>query len=275
MLKIRGIFIKTLFLITAVCFCTQLNASTVLSQPIFSFYQSVDDSQGVKSIVNKYQRGHFERLDGTFANFGRTEKLYWLHFSLSATETKQKRMLEIDNSHIYDIKVYQMKNSGFPRLVYHTGINKTFEQRPYPARNFVFPVGGTGGGQNHYFISLDRRQEVLKFNIRLVDDYVYIPLEKRIYWFYGCFAGILIFIMIFNVFLRIALNDPVHTWYILYILFILLFVLADTGLGYEFLWGNFPAFNKHIRTFAGLIAFFLQLHFMQLFISQTANNSRV
>jgi signal transduction histidine kinase len=99
--------------------------------------------------------------------------------------------------------------------------------------------------------------------------------ENQIYWFYGCFAGILIFIIIFNVFLQITLNDVVHTWYTLYIMFILLFVLADTGLGYEFFWGSYPELNKHVRTFTGISAFVLQLHFMQMFISQTANNSRV
>jgi hypothetical protein len=173
MLKI-GSIIKVLFLSAiAVCFSTQLNASVSVSQPLFSFYQSEDNTQNLSDIVSKYRLGRFENLDGTFANFGRTERLYWLHFLLPGTENGPRQVLEVDNSHIYDIKVYQMENNSLPKLLYHTGINEIFEHRPYPARNFVFPINEIQGEQSHYFISIDRRKEVLNFNVRLVDEYGY------------------------------------------------------------------------------------------------------
>ena len=262
-------------IILLACTFTQLHGQSVSEPHKFSYYMAIQDSQPLNSVIKNYRAGKFDSLEGSFANFGRTKTLYWIHFNVSGKEKIKDYLLEIDNSHIYDIKVFRVDKNASATLLYHTGINQKFRQRPYPSRNFVFPIRISEGQTADYFVSLDRRSEVLKFNINLVDRKEYLFHQNWIYWFYGCFAGILIFIMMFNIFLQVTLNDLVHTWYTLYILFILLFVLADTGLGYEFFWGTFPELNKHIRTFTGLGAFFLQLQFMQLFITQTANNSRV
>lgn len=241
----------------------------------FSFYKAISDNQNLISVIEEYKKGNFYPIEGNFINFGRTDGPYWMHFSVSGSKQQQELILEIDNSHIYEIKVYKSDYQGTKSLVYHTGANRVFQDRPYPSRNFVFPFLTEPGQKIDYFVSIDRRSEVLKFNVRIFEKADYLHYHNLTYWYYGCFTGILIFIMIFNIFLRITLNDIVHIWYTVYILLILLFVLADTGLGYEFLWSNHPELNKYIRTFTGMTAFVLQLHFMQLFISQTQNNSRV
>lgn len=240
----------------------------------YSFYESKNTNQTISSVLEEFEQGSFHTISGNFVNFGRTTTPYWMHFSILGGEKDANLMLEIDNSHIYNLKVYTLSATGQTVLLYHTGNDYIFSYRPYPYRNFVFPIQVKLGQKQNFFVSLDRQGEVLKFNVKTYkrDDFLY--HQNQIYWLYGGFTGILIFIMLFNIFLWFTLDNRIHIWYILYILFVLLFVLADTGLGYEFLWSNHPETNKHVRTFTGILAFLLQLHFMQLFISQNQSNSR-
>ena len=252
----------------------QSNAIKKTDSNRFSFYESKHNNQTISSVVKDFEQGKFNPIAGNFVNFGRTVNPYWMHFSIYGAEKDENLMLEIDNSHIYDLKVYTLNDSGLAVLLYHTGNDKIFKNRPYPYRNFVFPIQIKAGKNKDYFVSLDRQNEVLKFNIKILEREDFILHQNQTYWLYGGFTGILIFIMLFNIFLWFTLDNKIHIWYILYILFVLLFVLADTGLGYEFLWSNYPEVNMHVRTFTGILAFVLQLHFMQLFISQKQSNSQ-
>lgn len=269
------LFIKFLIIFPGFFIFDDACAQSDINSNRFSFYKSKQAKQELNLVIKDFEQGKFTALRGNFINFGRTSEPIWVHFSNTGIENRNDLMLEIDNAHIYEIKIYRANTQGINTLIYHTGTNQLFKNRAFLSRNFVFQIPENNTQKTDYFISLDRSPDVLKFNIKLFERDEYLLYHNLIYWFYGGFTGILIFIMIFNIFLRLTLNDSLHTWYSLYILFVLLFVLADTGLGYEFLWSNRPGLNKHIRTFVGMPAFFLQLHFMQLFISQTQNNSKV
>ncbi|HEY0667961.1 MAG TPA: 7TM diverse intracellular signaling domain-containing protein [Sphingobacteriaceae bacterium] len=245
-------------------------ASDELSISPFSYLEQQPGSGDIDRVKDQYTVGEFATVKENFMNFGRTENPYWIHFSVTAANKQPGLLLEVDNPHVYDVKLYRVTTSG-NKLLYHTGSSFAFANRPVMTRNFVFPLD-VDTGSTDYFLALDRKGEVLKFALNLSDHTTYQRRHNLNYWFYGGFAGILILIVIFNIFLRLTLDDPIHTWYTAYIVLILLFVLTDNGLGFEFLWNDYPGLNKHMRTFTGMLAFGVQLHFMQLFISQRSNN---
>lgn len=237
-----------------------------------SFFKEDKDSLPVEKVVARYEAGNFYPHKGNFVNFGRTYQRYWMHFKLHAKEAAEP-LLYIDNPHIYQIKVYQKLNGKLIQL-YDNGSAQAFSKRAITYRNFVFQLNLAEGQAVDYFVSLDRIDEVLKFSVSLFDRQEFMASYNFNYWFYGAFSGVLLFIMLFSAFLWLSLKARIHFWYIIYLLLVLVFVLADSGLGYEFIWGQHPELNKHIRTPVGMLAFAVQLQFMQLFISQSKSNSR-
>ncbi len=218
-----------------------------------------------------FHAGKFLETDRNYVNFGSTYHRYWMHFSLSGSRTDQQLMLEFNNPQLYRLQIYAGKNDSLS-LLYNTGSDFPFTQRPFLYGNFVFPLEAKAGETMDYFVLLDRRQEILKFTLNIYERPYFMQQYNRHYWQYGCFTGIVLFIMLFSIFLSITLHAKIHLWYTLYIMLMLLFVLADTGLGYEFLWGQFPLVNKHAKTLLGMVAFPVQLQFMQQFISQQKNS---
>lgn len=244
-----------------------------LQSSSLSFLKETNGPLPIEKVVYMYKDGKFELHDDNFVNFGRTYQRYWMHFNLLANTENETVMLYFDNPHIYRLKVYEMINGQLVQLYDH-GSMEPFANRPFLYRNFVFELHLAKKQKTDYFVLLDRVDEVLKFSTMLYEKPDFMRTYHLNYWFYGCFSGVLLFIILFSAFLWLSLNEKIHLWYILYLFLILLFVLADAGLGYEFIWGNYPDLNKHIRTPLGMLTFTVQLQFMQLFISQSKANSR-
>ncbi|RAJ87412.1 signal transduction histidine kinase [Chitinophaga dinghuensis] len=226
-----------------------------------------EQSLPLSTVPALFHTGQFQETDRNYVNFGSTYHRYWMHFSLTGSDTDQQLMLEFNNPQLYRLQLYVGEKDSLSML-YNTGSDFPFAQRPFLYGNFVFPLHVKAGEKTDYFVLLDRRQEILKFTLNIYERQYFMQQYNRHYWQYGCFTGIVLFIILFSVFLSITLHAKIHLWYTLYILLMLMFVLADTGLGYEFLWGQFPILNKHAKTLLGMVAFPVQLQFMQLFISQ-------
>ncbi|MBU1822119.1 MAG: hypothetical protein KKG00_11505, partial [Bacteroidetes bacterium] len=123
-------------------------------------------------------------------------------------------------------------------------------------------------------LRLDRRQEVLKVPLKLWKRQAFEEASNAAYLVHGIVVGMLLFIIVFNIFLWISVRDPIHFYYCLYVLGLGLFSLADKGYGYQYLWPESPFLNHLARNFLALYNCAIQIHFMQLFVGQTAVNSQ-
>ena len=81
----------------------------------------------------------------------------------------------------------------------------------------------------------------------LYTDKGYHTKNNMEYLLYGLFAGIIIVMIIYNLFIYITIRDIFYLYYILVILGIGMHQLAFTGLAYEFLWPDSPRLNYYIQ----------------------------
>lgn len=229
-------------------------------------------SYTLENILKLQSSNKFTPIRNHYFNFGRTQDRYWLHININAIGSHFP-ILKIDNPHIYNVFIYKKDHNSL-QLLHHVGSDLKFSDRPVTYRNFILPLDTLTDNSAQYFILLDRKNEVLKFSVELADKKNIISNINLDYWLIGIFTGIILFILLFNTFLWISLKDKIHPWYILYLSLLLIFIWADLGIGYEFIWNDMPELNKNIRNPIGMLAFASQLHLMQLFINQTKVNSQ-
>lgn len=229
-------------------------------------------SYTLENILKLQSSNKFTPIRNHYFNFGRTQDKFWLHININAIGSHFP-ILKIDNPHIYNVFIYKKDHNSL-QLLHHVGSDLKFSDRPVTYRNFILPLDTLTDNSAQYFILLDRKNEVLKFSVELADKKNIISNINLDYWLIGIFTGIILFILLFNTFLWISLKDKIHPWYILYLSLLLIFIWADLGIGYEFIWNDMPELNKNIRNPIGMLAFASQLHLMQLFINQTKVNSQ-
>jgi signal transduction histidine kinase len=240
-------------------------------QPKLWYLAQSNTSNTLDQVVKQGQTGRFHELSSASVNFGRTDQRYWFHFTIPP-EKPPGVVLELSNAFLYKIMLYKIEE-GSVRLLYQTGIDFPFEQRPIAYRHFALPLQNNEAG-GEYYLMLDRRKELLRSSFHFYKPAAFQKHQIEDALFFGLVFGVLLFIAAFSCMLWLTLKDRIYLFYLGYIVAMLLFIAADNGYGYQWLWPHTPPVQKYIRNFLSLVAVAIQLQFMLSFLGQSKTNSR-
>ena len=201
-------------------------------------------------------------LNSTF-NPGFTNSVYWL--IIKSDPGNLNHNLIIGNAHINKLEFYIADKNG-PRLQYITGDNFPFNQRPVNNRLFIFPLEADVGSL--YLIKVDKHGESLQLDVQILplqQLYLKSAIENLIT---GILWGIIILVLVFVCFMFITIREKLYLHYLLYILIMSLWIVADKGYGFQFLWPDYPGFASRARPVFNAISHIMIIQLMQSFINQ-------
>jgi len=217
--------------------------------------ETLEDKSGsinVYSIISGYHDKNFQQVKSTIPNFGFTQSVYWVRFNLVNDSLNEfSKVLEIGFPLLDRVQLYIFSDkSGSDDLVQHeiSGRDFIFKNRTMEHRNFVFPF-------------TMHPEEKLTFLLRLqTDDGMIFPLTiwnpayftKRIqteHFLFGIYYGIIMVMILYNLFIFIFTRDENYLIYIFYISFFGMFQLAMNGLAVQYLWPDNPWWGIHANPF--------------------------
>jgi PAS domain S-box-containing protein len=174
---------------------------------------------------------------GSSLNFGFTQSAYWLRLVLFNPDDRPvERMLEINYARLSHIQFYQQDESRSYRSVL-TGNIHPFASRPYPNRNFVFPVVVPARTTQVLYMRLQSTPALIVPAI-LWEPRAFLLHEHTDYAWQMWYVGIASAMILFNLLLYIALRDVTYALYVGFIFCASLTFASDKGLTKEFLWGD-------------------------------------
>ena len=236
-------------------------------------YEDTTARLSIRQIAELQKLNRFTVLPSEYLNQGYTASNHWLHIRLSA-KTPQAVFLELDNPRINNFQFYQVVDKQLVRQVV-TGDSLPFHSRGIPSKNWVFPVSLTGKTPVDLFIMVAKRHEVLGVRVSLWQAAVFEQNERNSYLFWGFLTGFSLLILLVNVVAFVATQERIYVWFSGLILAIAFHISAQSGLGFQYLWPNLPAFNRlDPQLLSGWLIMVAQLQFMQHFIGQKAGQSR-
>ncbi len=217
--------------------------------------ETLEDKSGsinVYSIISGDHDNSFKQVRSTIPNFGFTKSVYWVRVNLINNSLNEfSKVLEIGFPLLDRVQLYIFSDkSGSDNLVQHdiSGRDFFFKNRIMEHRNFVFPF------KMH-------PEENLTFLLRIqTDDGMIFPLTiwnpayftKRIqteHFLFGIYYGIIMVMVLYNLFIFIFTKDKNYLIYIFYITFFGLFQLAMNGLAFQYLWPDATWWGKHANPF--------------------------
>jgi len=243
-----------------------------VSHSLDGFVAHYEDSTARLSIrqVTNYP---FRVLPGSLLNVGYTASHHWLRIRLRSRRP-QTVFVEVDNPRINIVWFYQLTGGRLVRQV-QTGDALRFESRRFPNYNWVFPVELDGKSPTDVLIMAAKRYEVLGLRVRLWDAGTFDQKDRRSYLLWGLLTGFTVLILLINVVAFAATRQAVYGWFICLILAISFHISAQSGLGFQYLWSDAPAFNRlDPQLLSGWLIMLSQLQFMQHFIGQQPGQSR-
>ncbi len=182
------------------------------------------------------ETGRWQRLPERTANFGYTEDQIWLRFKVSKPASDQ--LVEISYPALDYIDLYVFDGD---KLIQQesTGDQKLFSERVIQHPFFLFPLRLQTDGQYNILIRA-QTQGAMQIPLKLWDRQHYFEHTSIETQLHAGYYGILLTIICFNLFVFLALREPVYLLYVLSTSGYLILIGSLNGSTYQLLWPRSP-----------------------------------
>ncbi|SIQ22890.1 diguanylate cyclase (GGDEF) domain-containing protein [Alkalispirochaeta americana] len=234
----------------------------------------LEDPTGLMTLqdILSLGEGAFERHQEDRApSYSYSRSAFWLRFPLSGAPPGTTWILEVAYPLIQKMDLYLVSHGDSREVLHHRGgSHYPFYERPVSYRNVVFPLGGLQGSSYQVYLRVRSNGAlVLPLNLWRAGDFT--ASLAREYLLLGAYFGILLILVLYNLFLYLFVRRRSYLYYLLYVSCIAGFHLSLTGLAFQYLWPGHPWWaNRSVMIFiAGSVAT-LQVFASELLSLKTA-----
>lgn len=211
----------------------------------------IEDQSGQLDITSIRQKSEnaWKKHSKPGLNFGFTDSAYWFRIHLETSEP-QSWLLEIGHPLLDEITFYLFSGGQLLQEV-QTGDAKPFMERPLKHRNFVLPLMIPAEERITFYLQV-RSSGSVQVPMTLWHEDVYHEQDELQMVILGIYFGVVLVMMLYNLFLYLRVYEPAYIYYVLYVAMFGFFIAALTGWGYKYLWPEAVAFQQY-----GLVIFII------------------
>ena len=262
MLQLKRIFLFSLLLHFFIP--QSLNAQE--SSNTFYLYEDSTKQLTGETALQLFKQGKFTQTATTTLNKGFTRSVFWLAYTNESYRPADSLLLFIGHHHINIINFFFATDSSIKQQ-WLTGDYFPFRQRPVNATGFYFPIREKG----IYLARIDKSNESLQLSFGLVSRVDALTAEAKTKTIIALFTGMMLLLVIFGIYLFLISRDKLYVWYIVYITVGWLWVLANAGYGFEYLWPNQPWFASKARPVFAIAPLIFSMLFLKEYIGGLKN----
>jgi anti-sigma regulatory factor (Ser/Thr protein kinase)/PAS domain-containing protein len=239
---------------------------------------TLEDREGILTL-NDVSSGafsaKFSRPAKEIPNFGFTKSVYWARFTLeNRGDCGVSRLMEIGFPLLDRIEVYSMKpfKEGLilDKAYRSQGRNFPFSQRIINHRHFIYPITVPAGEKRVFFIRI-RTDDGMIIPVTLWSEAAFRDFTQNEQFILGIYYGIVIVMILYNLFLFLSVRDRNYLYYIMYVASFGLFQMAMNGLAFQYLWPGLPWWAIHANPFFIGASIAMGVNFSIRFLDTAAN----
>lgn len=171
---------------------------------------------------------------------------YWIETQF-IKNTSSDFLVECLAPQLKEIKVFVINQTGDTIRSFITGSDFLFSNRYVRHKNFIFPLNMEPGNYTIRIGVRDIQPDELYFKIR--SDHFFTEYAISEYFFLGGYYGILLIVLLYNLFLYLKGAMRVHILYVLYIIGCIALSVREDGIAYQYIFSYFPTFNYVFNSF--------------------------
>lgn len=230
--------------------------------------ESADRAVGIASIISGGVDPDWHPISGDVINFGYSGGARWYRMRVGNPLGKPvERLLEIEYPLLDRIEFYHVRDGEVieSRL---TGDHKPFSSRPMAHRTFVLPVDLAPDSVSRLYLRVRTSGSHQVPMTLWAPDAFYEANEKDMVG-RSMFYGMLLVILVFNIFLYVVLRERSYLYYVLTNTTLLVLMASFHGMAFQFLYPDYPELNERVTLVtSAMIALFFSL-FARTFLNIT------
>jgi len=224
------------------------------------------DSSGKKSLKDIISNNVvFKKEIQDVPNLGITTATYWVKFTVQNNTNINKFLLEYSYPIIDEITFYTIDGNGKTNLI-KSGQKQLFNARFYKYPNYIYDIKIPKGGIKTYILKIKSNEQImLPLKIGKPDDIIESNATGSI--IFGLYAGVIIVMFFYNLFIFISIRDKSYFYYVLHTILIGLTQAAFLGYTSQYLWPNNPWLAEKSTTILTCLVSIVGIEFMKNFLS--------
>jgi signal transduction histidine kinase len=155
--------------------------------------------------------------------------------------------IQIDNPHINFLHAWVFEDGKIARDFGQTGDNMIYNTRPLATNNFVYPIEKSSSPDRFFVLMIDKRYTKLELPISLYKETFFLHDYYSNNLMIFVLLGIVFFVFILHLYLFVTVRERVYLWYCIYLICFFFSLLTEAGLGFMYLYPNFPSINDLAR----------------------------
>jgi len=249
-------FIITILLIYSIFgFNSTLQGKTIFldcekSYPLGMQIDILEDpgsSLTIDQVQKKKNSTKFYQSNSLVPSFGFTDSTYWVRFSVKNQCSEKKWLLELSYALMDNITLYRPSSNIEKNFKEQkAGYSILFKQRDIKHRFFVFKLDLPLNKKSTFYMRFKNTDRMI-IPLTLWDEDHFHQKDHTEQYILGIYYGIIIVMLLYNLFLFITIRDKTYLYYVLYIASFLFWQLTQNGFAYEYFWPeNLSRFNHYI-----------------------------
>ncbi|MBS3804273.1 MAG: EAL domain-containing protein [Oleiphilaceae bacterium] len=192
-------------------------------------------------------------------NLGYTERVHWFRLRLTNTgDQPLDRLLELAYPLLDHIDVYIPRNDAMVLLA-RTGDAEPFQSRPLAHREFLFPLNLKANDTTDVYLRI-QTSGAMQVPLALWKEDAFAASSNVQLTVKGMFYGLMLVMVLFNVFLLISLREKAYAYYVLVVATMLMVVASMDGSMFAHLYPSYPLIHHYmVLTIVPLSAMALSL----------------
>ncbi|WP_416396389.1 7TM diverse intracellular signaling domain-containing protein [Allohahella sp. A8] len=203
-------------------------------QPLVDVY--VDDAghlslEDVQALPPSVWR---QSIDDRVA-LGFNRAVHWFKLDLLVEQPSLEGwLLELSYPLIDQVELFVIQNGKVMRSGI-TGDRVEFDQRPLDHRNFLFPLALDSAGELTLYLQV-QTDGAMELPLHLWQKNAFIEAEGTVLALQSMYFGLMIGMLLYNLFIFLVLRDRSYFWYLGVTASIMLFQASLHGFGFQYLW---------------------------------------
>ena len=250
---------------------------TTQSLPLGRVMQVFEDVGGKATLADVTAHDElFKAHTKDTLNEGYSHSAFWvkvnLHYQPQDPKVHSTWLLELAYPPLDFIELYLPDAAGNYRLAERTGDALPFDNRQIKENNYLFELNFTPGQNQTLYLRLASQGSV-QAPLTLWSAQAYLEEQPVRIYILGLIYGVLLGMLIYNLFIYLSVRDTSYLYYIFYIGSFGLYQLSVNGAAVQYFWPNNPWWaNASTPFLIGASAFF-GCQFARSFL-HTASHSR-
>ncbi|MBN0979862.1 response regulator [Pseudomonas hygromyciniae] len=219
---------------------------TTRSLPLGRVMQVLEDPSGSVTIADARSAAlasRYTRHDKDTLNAGYSRSAFWLkvdlHYLPKDPQAQRTWLLELAYPPLDHLELYVPDGAGGYRLAGRTGDALPFASREIHQNNYLFNVDFKAGEQKTLYLRLQSEGSI-QAPLTLWSSTAYLEDQPLRLYVLGLIYGVLLGMLVYNLFIYLSVRDTSYLYYIFYIASFGMYQLSVNGAAVEYFWPDNP-----------------------------------